>query len=359
MNLNMDLKCEHFNASENLEQQRTLFKDCFPETNGDSIQKNEHYYWKFHSYPTEGKKSWEFVSYIDKDMVGYYAALPYQYKIGTEKVTIGMVCDVMTNSKYRGKGIFTKMGCYSTNELALSVPFIMGYPIRKEVIPGHLKVGWKIAFQMPLYMKFFKTNSLLKSKKIGFFSPFANLCVSLYNSVVHSKVSSRYTCEVVTNIEEIQGYDSLVDEWGKTIPNTLIKNMEFAKWRYGAPNRKYRFLAIKENDKLIAFLSFRSIIKKDVPSYAILDFISKPDNMDCIGLINSKLSELAKVENIEAIMVMMSSSSAERYKLIRNGFYKSPFIFNVIIKNLTNQFGDPELYNENNWHLMWVDSDDL
>lgn len=355
----MELICKRFVASENLKQQRELFRDCFPETNGDSVQSNEHYYWKFHSFPSNTDKSWEYVSYLGTDMVGYYAALPYRYKIGNEKVTIGMVCDVMTSSNYRGKGIFTKMGTYSTDRLAEFVPFAMGYPIRKEVIPGHLKVGWKIAFEMPLYMKFLKMDSFLRSRGLGFITPIANSFLSCYNFNFVFRKKNRYSCGLYSNVDKIEGYESLMKEWAESMPNALIKDLEFAKWRYNAPNRTYRFLEIKEGDKTVAFVSFRKIVKEGVPSYAILDFVCLPDNKDCICVVNKELVKLAKADNVEAIMTMMSRTSAKQYKLLVNRFLKTPFVFNLIVKDLTNKFKYNTLLEEKNWHLMWVDSDDL
>ena len=55
----MELTFNHFSYKENLSRQRELFKDCFPETNGDRIQSNEHYMWKFHSFPN-AVHSWEY-----------------------------------------------------------------------------------------------------------------------------------------------------------------------------------------------------------------------------------------------------------------------------------------------------------
>ena len=355
----MELSFAYFDNKENLVQQRDLFKDCFPETDGEVIQEEIHYRWKFHSFPRD-IKSYEYVSYIGKEMVGYYAAIPYQYKIGDKFISVGMVCDVMTSSKHRGKGIFTKMGTYSTNELTNKVPFTMGYPIRKEVIPGHMKVGWKIPFSMPLYMKFIRLDSLLKTKKIGFVAPLANAMISFYNLIIKSKIKNKYSFELSSNISEVNGYDSFAKEWSETIPNALIKDLSFAKWRYGAPERTYQFLSINnKSGKMIGFVSFRKIIKEGVPSFGILDYMVMPDYKDAHGLINNVLTDCAKKEKVESIMTMMSKTSATDYKLCKNGFFKSPFVFQLIIKNLTNEFSDEELLSEKNWHLMWVDSDDL
>lgn len=355
----MELLFNSFDYKENLSEQRNLFKDCFPETNGEAIQKDEHYFWKFHSYPYS-KHSWEYVSYLNNEMVAYYAAIPYKYKIGNIVTPVAMVCDVMTSSKYRGKGIFTKIGNYSTNEMSKELPFTMGYPIRKEVIPGHLKVGWKISHELPLYIKFLRFNSLFSSKKIGFLSPLANVFIKMYNGIKNSKSKISYTYNISNEITEVKGYDLFAKEWSLSVQNALIKDLPFAIWRYGAPERKYNFLSIRDvTGKMIGFVSYRNIIKEGVPSYGILDYMVLSKYGDCHGFINNILKECAKKDKVEALMVMMSKISAKQYKLLKNGFLKSPFVFKLIIKNLTKEFSDDELFDEGNWHLMWVDSDDL
>ena len=55
----------------------------------------------------------------------------------------------------------------------------------------------------------------------------------------------------------------------------------------------------------------------------------------------------------------MSKHSARLNKVLSNGYIQSPYKFFLIIKNLTNEFLDKTLFDEENWHLMWVDSDDL
>jgi len=355
----MELSFAHFDYKGNLQQQRALFKDCFPETDGDPIQGESHYAWKFHSFP-HAINSWEYVSFLGTEMVGYYAALPYHYKIGDKIARVGMVCDVMTSSHHRGKGIFTKMGSYSTNELSKEVPFTMGYPIRREVIPGHLKVGWKIPYSMPLYMKFFRLNALFSKKKIGFLAPFGNIFVSAYNGILKSRTNNRYSFKLAEDIREVEGYSLFAQEWISSVKNALIKDLPFAVWRYSAPERKYRFLAVKTwEGKMIGFVAFRRIVKEGVPSYGILDYMVLPGYEDCHGVINSVLANCAKQEGIEAVMTMMSKTSAGRYQLLKNGFFKSPFVFHLIIKNLTKEFKEEELFDEKSWHLMWVDSDDL
>jgi len=352
----MNLKFDYFNYKENLEKQRELFADAFAEVEDKSL---ESYYWQFHQYPNEDKRSYEYCAYINNEMVGYYAAVPYRYKIGDIITDVGMVCGVMTSSRHRGKGIFTQLGKYSTEELSRSLPFTTGYPIRKDVIPGHLKVGWKIAFELPLYIKFIKLDSLLKKKGVYFASFILNPFLSLYNFIFSAKGKSVYKSDFYTNISSIEGYDTFVKQWIESVPIALMKDSKFAKWRYDRPGKNYQFLVIKKQNKIIGFASYCSIIKEGVPSFCLLDLMVLPDDRDCIGFLFKKLYEKAKVDNVEAILFMMSKLSAKHYKVGKNGYIKSPYKFFLIIKNLTNEFHDDKLLNEANWHLMWVDSDDL
>lgn len=352
----MNLKCEYFDYKKDLEKQRELFADAFAEVADKSI---ESYNWQFRQFPNRENSSFEFCSFIDDKMIGYYAAIPYRYKIMGTLTDVGMVCGVMISTKHRGKGIFTQMGIYSTTELSKSVSFTTGYPIRRSVIPGHLKVGWKIAFELPLYVKLIKSNSLFKHKRISFLSYLVNPFLSLYNYLLKTKSAHFYDSIYYSEISSIEGYDEFVNEWAETIPNTLVKDSEFAKWRYSRPWKNYSFIVIKNADRIVGFTSYCSIIKENVPSYCLLDLMILPDYDDCIGFLFKNIYKKAKVEGVEAIMFMMSKHSAQKYKVFKNGFFRSPYKFHLIIKNLTNQFHTDILLKEENWHLMWVDSDDL
>lgn len=355
----MNIEFSSFDYQKDLKQQRKLFVDCFPENIGTKVVEDEHYFWKFQSYPYK-RKSYEYIARIDNDMAGYYAAIPYRYNIGKQKFHIGMVCDVMTNSQYRGQGVFTKLGRHSLNEMRnIGVPFTMGYPIRKEVIPGHLKVGWKIAFKQPLYIRFLSTKSLLRAKGIGYLYLIIDLFISIYIYIVRQADSKEICIQTHDNIDEVEGYQPFQKRWAESLPNTLDKSLEFMRWRFGAPDKKYHFITAYEGDKLVGLAIIRDVIKENVPAIGIVDFIVLPSHKKCIPNIHNKILKMAKEQKKEAIMTMMSRTSATNYKMYSNGFLKSPFIFSVIINKLDDTINDEILFNEKNWHLMFIDSDDL
>lgn len=352
----LELKCKDFDFTVDLTKQRELFADAFAEVEDKSL---ETYNWLFRGFPGDRKSSYEYCASIGDDMVGYYAAIPYPYKIGETYTQAAMVCGVMTSSKHRGKGIFTQLGRYATNELAKDLPFTTGYPIRQGVIPGHLKVGWKIAFELPLYIKFLRFDSFLKHKKFGFLRFIANPMLHAFNYLRKTRQKRKFNISLINDIEHLPDYDALVIDWMKTIPNALIKDTKFAKWRYGRPGSNYYFITVRCENQLVGFASYCKTIKEGVPSYCVLDLITLRDYTDCVSQIYKTLSVNAHQEGVEAIMFMMSKHSAEYYKVTGNGFFRSPYKFSLIIKNLTGVFKDETLMTEKNWHLMWVDSDDL
>ena len=358
----MKIKINKFIHKEDLNKQRALFSECFPETVDTAIIKESHYFWKFHSFPSN-IHSYEFGAYVEKDLIGYYAAVPYQYLINNKKNNVGMVCDVMTGLKARGKGVFTRMGEYSTNEMQKSgLIFTTGYPIRKEVIPGHLKVGWETMHQLPLYIKFLSLKSLFKNKKIVFLSYPLNFFLSLYNSLLALQFSKKnYNLEIYpsTEIEKINGIEDFLTKWIIEQPIALNKNTEFLKWRLGAPEKKYSIVIAKKDDEIVGYSIFSEIIKENIPSIAVLDISYLKGNSKSTGLIYNSISLFAKERKIESIIVMASNNTFKKHSMRKSGFIKSPYQFSFILKNLSKEYSSSFLKNEANWHLMWIDSDNL
>lgn len=360
----MEIKLKKFDRKTSLERQRKLFIECFPETIGTSVVGSDHYLWKFHSFP-HSPKSFEYEASLENEILGYYAAIPYQYNLFGKQISVGMVCDVMTGVKARGKGVFTKLGSFSTNQIKeQGLAFTTGYPIRKEVIPGHLKVGWEIQFELPLYIKFLKMNSLLKSKNLSLLSPIVNLGIMLYRGILKplqlpNDKELKVDIYSKKEIEKIGGLDEFIAAWQAQVPISLIKDVNFLKWRLGGPGKSY-FIHVVKNKELILGVSIsRKILKDNVPSLGILDFMVLNNNKQVINILHRSLTNLAVENKIEAILCMTSEFIKRKYKFLSNGFIRSPFKFFLIIKKLDDTINGNQLKDVHNWHLMWIDSDDL
>lgn len=353
-----NISFENFDYKKSLDGYLNLFKDAFPEVQDNS---ENGYFWQMQSFPNEDK-SYEYIATLDKTMVGYYAAIPYRYNINGSVKIIGMVCGVMTSSKYRGKGIFTKLGTHSLFDLKCHVSFTTGFPIRKEVLPGHLKVGWKVAFELPLYIKFYSLKSLLinKNKKLIIILPIIDRILKIYNYSI-SKIfkPKKHTILLYNNILEIPNISQFEEKWAKSHTISLIKDISFLNWRYSRPNVNYKYVVLEIDKIIYGFCSYRHVLKEGVPSYAILDLRVENNNQIYVRSILAKIEQEAKKNNIESIFMMIGKKNATKYGLVKNGFLKSPYHFKFIFNNLNHDYSDDFLSREENWHLMWVDSDDL
>lgn len=360
----MTINFKKFDANSELSIQRALFKECFPETIDTPISSIEHYNWKFRSKKGNLDCA-EYTANSEEDMLGYYAAVPYQYKYKGEMMNAAMVCDVMTGVKARGKGVFTKLGIYATDEFAKQgFDFSTGYPIRKEVIPGHIKAGWEINFELPLYGRFIKFDSFLKKKKLGFLAPLFNLCYSLITSITNVlllKNTKKLNFETITSdkLETIKGLSEFYTEWSNESEISLLKDADFLKWRLGAPEKLYYLSIARDQEKIVGVLIAREVLKEGVPSIGILDIALLNKYNRFASLLTNEIVRVSKNIKAELLLVMMSNYWFEKYKLKKNLFFKSPFKFYLIIKQFNKNINSELLRNEKNWHLMWIDSDDL
>lgn len=364
-----DIKLEKIKYPEDLPKQRELFVECFPETKGSPIVSEEHYKWKFKSFPTKGKEtSFEYVARLDDEIIGYYAAIPYEYIIQNKSYLVGMVCDVMTGVKARGKGVFTKLGIYSTNKFKEEgLAFSTGYPIRPEVIPGHKKAGWEFPFTIPMYGKFIKLDTFLKTRGKSFFLPLANFILQIYNGSWNlfqkktktTPISIEYYLS--NQIDKIIGLDDFYSAWIDENTIALHKNKQFLKWRLGAPEKLYHIIILRNklNNKIVGYTVFREVEKENVPCMGILDFSILSQYKKYASILIREVEAIAKKSQVELILMMMMKKQSKEYKIRYNGFLKTPFPFSFILKQYDSSIDSNLLRNEKNWNLMWIDSDDL
>jgi len=362
----MNLTFEKFNVAEELQNQRKLFVECFPENIGTPVEEETHYRWKFHSFPSKmEQKAYEYVAKIGEDIVGYYAALPYEYVIEGKPHQVAMVCDVMTGVKARGKGVFTKLGVYSTEQFnAEGFSFSTGYPIRPDVIPGHKKAGWIFPFQIPMFGKFIRMNAFLTSRGKSFLIPFANIAISVYNNIISLFTGMGFRDLTIKHysskqIDAINGLDLFFCAWVKEQKIALNKSRELLRWRLGAPEKEYTIITIQQGNDIIGYAVLRKVDKLGVPCLGILDFCLLDSYKSAAYLLMGKVVDVAKKEKAELILMMMMKNNAAKYRVSRLGFIKTPYPFSFIIKLFNNAPNQDIMFDENNWSLMWIDSDDL
>jgi hypothetical protein len=363
----VDLDFRPFDAASALPEQRDLFRDCFPEAVGSSVESQEHYRWKFHSIAASPPSREYGVWGGDPErLLGYYAALPYRYSVRGDVYACGMVCDVMTHSAARGQGIFTKIGRYATDDLrSCGLDFTSGYPIRPEVMPGHLKVGWQVAQQLPMYLKVLRCDAILRRSAARFLAPLVNLGLSTFAFVTRGRSAGGAGESVTVEpagefLDRTDGaYERLFARWAASRGVHLIKDRSFLAWRLGAPGTAYHIISARSGAEISALAIVRCTELKGISCLAVLDLMLPDGSERTAGPLMLAMERFAVAQRCEAIAAMMSRESARRASLARHGFIRTPFVFKLIVKPLSERAKQARLLEPSTFDVMWIDSDDL
>lgn len=345
-----------------LDAQRALFEDAFPENRGQPVASPDHYHWKFHTFPA-APPSYEYSARDESGLVGHYAALPYPYEINDERMTCGMVCDVMTATRMQGKGVFTKLGAYALGELTQAgIDFVSGYPIRPAVIPGHLKVGWHVAFELPMYLLPLRADALLASRGAGFLAAPVNAGLWAYHGAVGAlRRTGEVTAEVL-GLEDFLArvdFDAFAAQWRAGKRNALVKSAAFLRWRLAAPGTRYRIVCVFRAGRLSGVSIVRPCTLQGVPSLAVLDYMSLEHEAMDVAAMLTPWRALAAETGSEVVVMMVNRPQARRMRLGAAGFVKTPAVFSLILNALSARAKEKLTSAAEDWHLMWLDSDDL
>ena len=354
----MEVRFRQFEYKTDYHSQRALFEECFPETTVMPAGNANHYSWK-HGL---NKNSHEFSALIGSNLIGYYAAINFTYTYNNvTNVTSGLVCDVMTGHKARGQGVFAGLGIYSTEQLsARGCDFTTGFPIRDEVIPGHKKAGWEVSFPLPLYAKLNGADSILNKFKVGFLAPIIKFLIKFLSVPFDFVTPSRSLVVSAIGLNDLvddSDYPVLVDSMSDRHRIYLSKTKEFMKWRLGAPESEYRIVKSSVDGILSGYIVAKEIDKFGVRCLAILDLVNIAGGTKATKMLVKELIRTSRPSDL--VLFMCNKNLYKNYKLYLCGFFRSPFKFTFIFKNLSCRVKTTELDHERNWHLTWLDSDDL
>ncbi len=363
---NLEIKFDLFEAEKSLNDQRHLFADAFPETRGTVVETAEFYSWKFRSTPS-ARPALECAAWGGPHLLGYYAGIQLDYNLGSELGRAAMVCDVMTHSKARGAGVFGKLGAFSLTYFAeVGIDFTLGYPVRPEVFPGHYKVGWKKAFELPVYVRPIRVSRMTNNLCFRFFlSPFdwvlnALTWVTEKVSQFFSKINLR--ADHVSLEEFCHAFESgdLLAQAQTQFPNYLKKTQNFFQWRLSAPGSEYdMFLFRNETSKVVGWAIGRRSRLKGLWFWSMLDYYIADIHKSVQTQALSLLCRFTATRDVVGLATMVSRSSARHFSFTRAGLIRIPYKFSLIYKNLSSKFSDIDLSDERKWNLMWIDSDDL
>lgn len=292
------------------------------------------------------------MSTLNEEILTFYGVLSRKYSCFGTPVEIGLVVDVMTHPSHRGKGLFVESGSAALSRLRRSeTAGVIGFPIRNEVMPGHLKAGWKVQFEMPIYIlpigrsevKNLKT-MLIKVLSTLFEFSTRPLRFSIFKAA-KNKIIETISIDALSNFYNSQKTNDLV---------VLDKSRNFLEWRLNRPEIEYKTFSCRSVMTHTIAITRRMDLN-GLRTLAILDFES--DSPSHSRRLVRHLVQYSINEKIDIIALTTNKENAKRLKLLSFGFFKSHKKFKVITRNIS-ELGDGfTLARHLNFRMTWIDSD--
>lgn len=306
-----------------------------------------------------------FLAVDGEKVVGHYAVCPSNIIVDSEIKRGSIVVDVMTHPDYRFQGMFTKIGKYSLEEAGKDgIDFSYGFPIRKSVMPGHLNVGWKVAFKLPVYV--YPVNFAEIVRKFLPFKPAAAvlgfLPQMLYLLVggIRSVLGKRYVIEEDCCFRDTAELRKFIEKTSSQHRIMQYRDYSFLNWRYNLNKyRKYKvFFAYDNNHSMLGYIVLRKAIIYGLECVTIIDMQALQIKGSIINALLRCADRYAK-ECKAALVGCMINKNRYKRQLLFNLYIKSPYIFKFIVHKNRDMDYEEKILKTENWFVTWADTDDL
>ena len=267
-------------------------------------------------------------------------------------LNVGLVVDVMTNTALRGQGLFVRSGLEAIRRLErTNVKTVIGFPIRKEVLPGHLKVGWNVQLTMPIYVC---PVGSAQNKRFNhrLISAFAKILRVISSPL---RVSKSQISEIA--VSELLEDQNLLNFFSAGTEQKLIqidKSKEFLDWRLNRPGVDYKvFLCSDNSPKSVAIV--RKMDLNGFQTIALLDFCS--EGAKWTRAMIRHLMDYAKDQKVDFLAISTNPTNAKRLKILQTGFVRSHKKFKVITRSIGHDLNPFTQSDESSFRMTWLDSD--
>lgn len=324
----------------------------------------EFWNWEFMRNPTGSSRIW--VADDHGKIVGHYAILPQRFIInGTEQI-VGLVVDVMTHSAYRYQGMFTRLGRAALDGAGDDgIPFCTGFPMEGStasiVLPGHFKVGWFVAFTIPVFVRPLNFEAILKSiLKNRKLAKLGRLLRPLYERLQSLRGSPSFNgleFKITTSFpKEITGFWNRVSQDYGVIG---VRDYNYLNYRFsGVPGRDYLILIAMRKSRIIGYIILREMQRMGLDFGLIVDVLTDRRDKHTRRALFAKAIEYFKKQSADLIGCMIQNQEYQQ-DLKALGFLASPEKYFFIIHLNTEQFDRKTVSNPEKWFLSWGDLDTI
>ena len=340
---------------------------------GEDLDKANAAYWTWEFVDNHAGPARLYVAADGARIVGHYAVIPQTFVLDQATLAGSIVVDVMTHPDYRFQGMFTTLGGYALKhcEQAGGLEFTTGYPIREAVIPGHLKVGWRIRFKIGTYVLPLAMGPLLAAKlpwlrKVPGLATVLGAVPGALLRLWGKLRLGRGDPQLRVERRDTVDRDRIGAFWQRvraTPPkHTLLQERtpDYLTWRFDAnPHRRYTWhLASDAAGVVQGFVVSRIAPLLGVDAMIVVDAMLLPGASESVlRTLLADVRALAVAQRCPMVAMMVTQPNPYFPRPTRLGFLAAPYRFSFITRPLA-----PGARSEDDtlqWHLMWGDTDDL
>jgi len=217
--------------------------------------------WQFFANPQATGRSPFIIGTVNEDIVAINGLMPMRARAGGQIILACWSLDVYVSGNYRGRGFANAL----VDKVSVNAPVMLAFGISDMSDPIFEKFNWELDESMST-MLYHADESGLK----GLFKNLATRSARTFRSKPN-RVADQLTLESSVSAVDL---DSLWARVCAQYPNAVERNGAYLSWRYqGAPELRYRWVAVRQNGTLQALLITRHHPVESV----VVDFVGPLD----------------------------------------------------------------------------------
>ena len=276
----------------------------------------------------------------DAPSAGHVAVVPLRVEIGGQAGIAGLVLNVVTHPRWRGRGVFTALLTHAVAENARrGFRYTLALP-NPSSTPGFLQhAGFADAGRVPLLLAPLDPAAVAATRR-----GLTGLAVGIGARVLAAIGATRRARRAQLPVEEVpadwNGFDALWARLRVTRPVAVVRDRAFAAWRFAAcPTRRYRLHVVRSGGDVAGVVVTRLAPVLGIPAGLVVDLALVPGaTAEAAGAaLLARAFEEFTVGGAALAASLMLPHAAEYRALRAAGFFPCPRIlepqpFRVVLR---------------------------
>lgn len=298
----------------------------------------------------------------EERLAAIYAVFPVWFKIGSRQAIACQSIDTMTDSRYRGKGLFIKLAQAIYERCSSSgIELVYGFPNGNSFHGFGTKLDWRSLDPLPFLLLPLRSRFFLR--KI----PLKILSKAMPDLPLHWGLRPTRVPEGVI-FKPIQRFDDRVDklwkEFAENVDAAVIRDSRFLNWRFiDKPDEDYKVLGAYAHERLLGVVIYTIKEKHGGRIGYIMELLHDPLRPDLGEALLAHVKEAFILEKVDAALAWCFKHSPNYRAHRAVGFISLPYKLRPIELHMGfrgfNLSADESLrlLRREAWYISYSDSD--